>query len=115
MPQTSALKALVNRTPFDQLIGGTYSTIWIRKTAEGYAVSGRRKADEAVISLAGDRAPSLLIDLDSVLGNGRNVDVRVGSTTYGITKMPISGGTEYAVTEAARIPPAARGEPTIVI
>ncbi len=43
MPQTAALKALVNRTPFNQLIDGLYSTIWIRKTAEGYAVSGRRK------------------------------------------------------------------------
>ncbi|MGC4418485.1 MULTISPECIES: hypothetical protein [Cupriavidus] len=115
MPQTATLNSLANRTPFDQLIGGLYSTIWITKTIDGYAISGRSKADDAVVSLAGDGAPALLNDLDSVLAGEPCVDVQVGRAAYGITKMAIVGGTEYAMTEHARIPPTGRGEPTVVI
>ncbi|ASW03875.1 hypothetical protein [Paraburkholderia aromaticivorans] len=115
MPQAAALTTLVNQMPFTQLIGGLYSSIWIKKKAVEYAVSGRRKSDDAVVSLAGAGAPALVIDLDGVLGDAKTVDVEVGGAAYGITKMAIVGGTEYAMTEHARIPPAARGVPTIVI
>lgn len=115
MPQAAALTALVNQTPFNQLIGGLYSSIWIKKKADGYAVSGRSKSNDAVVSLAGAGARALVIDLDGVLGGAKTVDVKVGGAAYGITKMAIVGGTEYAMTEHARIPPAARSEPTVVI
>ncbi|CAB3735407.1 hypothetical protein LMG22037_05963 [Paraburkholderia phenoliruptrix] len=115
MPQATALTSLVNQAPFNQLIGGAYSTIWIQKKGNGYAVSGRSKADESVMSLTAVGAPALVIDLDGVLGGGDTVDVKVGGAAYGITKTPIGGGTEYIVTEHARIPPSARGIPTIII
>lgn len=115
MPQIAALNALITQTPFDHLIGGVYSTIWIRKTSAGIAVSGRRKADEAVISVPCAGAQFLLNELDSVLSNGESADVQVGGAAYGITKMDIVGGTEHVMTEHERIRPEARGEPTLVV
>jgi hypothetical protein len=115
MPQAAALTTLVNQSPFNQLIGGLYSSIWIKKQGNGYLVSGRGKADDAVVQLAGADAPARVIDLDGVLGGTTTVDVEVGGAAYGITKMAIVGGTEYTMTEHARILPSARGLPTVVI
>ncbi|WP_176317703.1 hypothetical protein [Burkholderia vietnamiensis] len=115
MPQAVALANLVNQAPFNQLIGGMYTSIWIQMKAGGYTVSGRSKADDAVGSLPNVGAPALVIDLDAVLGGAETVDVKVAGAAYGITKVTIVGGTEYTMTEHARIPPAARGVPSVVI
>lgn len=115
MPQAAALTALVNQAPFSQLIGGLYSSIWIQNKTNGYSISGRNKANDAVVSLVGAGAPALVIDLDGVLAGSNTVDVKVGGAAYGITKAEIVGGTEYTMTEHARIPPPARGVPTVVI
>jgi hypothetical protein len=115
MPQNAALNALVSQTPFNYLIGGQYSVIWVKKTVNGDSVSGRRKSDDAVVSLASAGAPALVRDLDSALGGALRVDVEVGGVAYGITKIAIVGGTEYAMVEHARIPATARGVPTVVI
>ncbi|MBU9439109.1 hypothetical protein KTE91_28930 [Burkholderia multivorans] len=115
MPQAAALANLVNQTPIDQLIFGMYSSIWIQVKSGGYTVSGRSKVDDAVGSLPNAGAPALVTDLDGVLGGAETVDVKVGGAAYGITKVTIVGGTEYTMTEHARIPPACRGVPTVVI
>lgn len=41
MPQAAALANLINQKPFDQLIFGMYSSIWIQVKGGGYIVSGR--------------------------------------------------------------------------
>lgn len=115
MPQAAALANLINQKPFDQLIFGMYSSIWIQVKGGGYIVSGRSKADDTVGSLPDAGAPALVNDLDRVLGGAETVGVKVAGAAYGITKMTIVGGTEYTMTEHARIPPAARGVPTVVI
>jgi hypothetical protein len=115
MPKTAALNSLVNREPFTQLIGGLYSTIWLQDMLGGYTVSGRRKSDDAVVPLPRDAAQALVTDLDSLLGDAQTVDIQVGSVAYGVTKCAIVGGVEYIVSEHVRIPPSARGEPTVLI
>ncbi|CAB3754096.1 hypothetical protein [Paraburkholderia humisilvae] len=115
MPQVAALNALVNQAPFNQLIGGVYTTIWIRSGGESYTASGRRKSDGAVVPLPGVAGAVLVSELDAILRGTQSVDVEVNGAAYGFTRIGTVGSIEYAVTEHALIPQSVRGTPTVVI
>ena len=114
MRQVAALTNLINLAPINQLVDGAFSTIWIRDESRA-GIFGRKKGDNPAASLGHANVPVLVDEFNSVLAGGDTVDVEVAGTRYGITKAAVVGGTEYVITEHARIPPAQRGEPTITI
>ena len=113
---STALTALVNQVPFNQLVAGVYTTIWLQDKGAGiFTISGRTKVDGQVRQLSAANGAALVQQVLAVTQGEKFTDVSVGGVDYGITVFPVVGGIEYVVTEHARIPPSQRGQPTDVI